>query len=35
MNNLWTEEVIHQNKTLNPQLMEIMSDIKEIKEKLK
>jgi hypothetical protein len=35
MNNLWTEEVIHQNQTLNPQLMELMRDVKELKEMLK
>lgn len=35
MNKFWEEEVIHQNSNLNPQLMELIQDVKDIKEMLK
>jgi uncharacterized membrane protein YdbT with pleckstrin-like domain len=35
MGKFWEEEVIHQNSNLNPQLMELIDDVKEIKAMLK
>lgn len=33
-NKLWEEEIIHQNKYVNPQLNELMTDVKDIKKHL-
>ena len=34
MNKLWEEEIVHQNQNINPQLNELMKDVKEIKDEL-